>query len=210
MKTNRKIWKRISLILFVSIITALGFLISCEKENIQPNSLKSFENDKSLPQEMEGLSRVCGEVHQKNLLLENGKRVGKVYIYNDTKYVYAYIFSARGWSLKNAYLFAGLKGYIPSTREGNPDVHSFNHIVRAIEWSITRRFKFLLSELPPKFVVALMVEAKSHVAPVDANSLIQKTWADGKLFGTTEFGRVFNYTRGVCLVDTPVELEENE
>jgi len=110
MKAKNTLWKRISVALVLSVAATFGFLISCEKENIQPlkdNSIKSAEAESQA--ELFPLTEICGNIQQKALLIGSRTKAGDVYIFNDTKYLYVHVIAGKSLSMKNVYLYASSK-----------------------------------------------------------------------------------------------------
>lgn len=209
MKTNKTILKRISLMLFISIVTALGFLISCEKENIQPVGPQNLKSSQKVPDELLPLPEICSEIIHKDLLLKDNSKVGDIYLLNDSEYFYVHILARKGTLLHNAYLFAGLMERIPMTDEMNPDVERFNYKIIQDDFSTVRRFKIPLKELSGKFIISLAVQTKDDELSLNEDFIkYHRAWADGKIYGKTYIGRLFTYTKGICRIDEPVAFNE--
>lgn len=209
MKTNNTILKRISIMIFISIVTALGFLISCEKENIQPAEPQNLKSSQKVPDELLPLPEICSEIIQKDLIFKNVYKVGDVYLFNDTKYFYVHILARKGTYLRNAYLHAGPMENIPMTEDMNPDVEQFKYKITQNDFSLVRRFKIRLSELEGKFIVSLAVQTRND--KYDSQNDFVKynlAWASGKLYGSTKPGRLFIYTKGICRIDEPITFNE--
>lgn len=209
MKTNKTILKRISLMLFISVVTALGFLISCEKENIQPVGPQDLKSSQKVPDELLPLPEICSEIIHKDLLLKDNTKIGDVYLLNDAHYFYVHVLARKGTLFHNAYLYAGLMENIPMTREMNPDVERFTRIIKQDDFGTVRRFKIPMKELSGKFIVSLMVQTKDDKLSIQEDFVKYfRAWADGKLYGNTNIGRLFTYKKGICRVDDPVAFNE--
>lgn len=209
MKAKRTLWKRVSLLLVFSILTTLGFLISCEKENIQPlndNPMKSMQaTEEDAISEINQSYDLCGEVQRKALLIDNGKQVGFVFVYNDTKYYYVQALALRGFYLKNAFLFTGMRADLPLNSKGNLDYKAFNNIKTSEDLVKTIRFKIPLSETHTNFASALMVQVNfGNTRPIR----LHKAWADGRTMGLSEFGRAFSYEKNFCQADDSAEFPD--
>lgn len=210
MKAKNTIWKRISVALVLSVAATFGFLISCEKENIQPlqdNSIKSAEAESQ--SELFPLTEICGSIHQKALLIGSRTKAGDVYIFNDTKYLYVHVSAGRYYEMKNVYLFAGSREDLPLTIGGDLAVKRFNHVMLSDVYTSTRRFKIPLSELEGRFVVSLKAEVKRNMGE-SSLSRLSEAWADGKPYGITSFGRVFSFETTNCLINDPVSLDQED
>lgn len=206
MKAKNTIWKRISVALVLSVATTFGFLISCEKENIQPlqdNAIKSADEDEELFPKTD----ICSEIIQKDLLIGDRQKAGDVYIFNDAKYLYVHVSAGKFFLLKNAYLFVGSREELPITISGDLAFRRFNYIRLADNYSVARRFRVPLALLDGRVVVSLKVETKREFGESSIANL-NEAWADGRPFGITKFGRVFSYTRVNCLTNDPVFLDE--
>lgn len=209
MKAKRNLWTRISIVLVFSILTTLGFLISCEKENIQPlndNPVKSAQSDEDAAlKEINQTQDLCGEVERKALLIDNGKQVGFVFVYNDTKYYYVQALAIQGFYFKNAFLYTGTREALPLTAKGNLDFKSFNHIQESMGLVKVIRFKVPLAETHTNFVSSLMVQTNfgdsERIAP-------HRAWADGRTYGVTLFGKVFSYEKNFCEADDSAEISK--
>lgn len=207
MKAKRNLWKRVSIVLVFSILTTLGFLISCEKENIQPlnnDSMRLAQADEDdAVRDINQSYNLCGEVQRKSLLLDNGKQVGFVFVYNDTKYFYVQVVAMRGLYFKNAFLFTGTREELPLTK-GNLDYKAFNHIKESPGLVKTIRFKIPLEETHTDFVSSLMVQTNFG----DVQSDLHKAWADGRTYGETQFGKVFSYSKNFCEIDNIADFPD--
>lgn len=211
MKTKKTLWKRISIVLALSIVTTVGILYSCEKENIAPSIAPSSEVpmrvNEELPRDIFGDKRICGTVIRKDLLLEGVGRVGNVFLFNDTKFFYVYVVANRGYGLKDAYLFNGTRADLPLTMDGDLEYKRFNNTITADEFIRSRNFKIPLAQMHAISVNALALEMK-NLNPTNEASRPKIAWADGKQIGNFSLGRVFQYTKGVCLINDPISAEE--
>jgi hypothetical protein len=211
MKTNRLLWKRISLLLLFSIVISLSFLISCEKENITPNEPKIVNRNNDNRDELLALPQLCSEITYKNLLLKNNSRVGAAYFFNDREFFYAHIVAQESYKFKNAYLNTSLLDEIPLTVDLNPDYGRFNHKIETETYTRVFRFKIPIEQLKGQFIVSLAVQtlgtSDSDELKLDI-SRYQLAWADGKSYGSTILGKYFTYKKGICLYDDPVSVNE--
>lgn len=208
MKAKNTLWKRISVALVLSVAATFGFLISCEKENIQPLQDNAIKSSAAEPEsELFPLTEICGEIQQKALLIGDRTKAGDVYIFNDTKYLYVHVSALRFFELKNVYLYTGPRVDIPLTIAGDLAYKRFNHVLLSDVFSNTKRFKIPLSELNGRFVVSLRADVKRDIGN---SSLVRlsEAWADGKPFGITTFGRIFSYETTICLINDPASLDE--
>jgi hypothetical protein len=209
MKTKRKFWRKLTLIVVLITAGTLGFLWSCEKEIIKPidtqvKSMQSLDNVDIWPR-----PRLCGSLVVKSLYLGNNTKVGTAYFYNDNDYFYAHVVAQKGILFHNLYLFTGLFEEIPLSEVKNPDFTSFNYSVIANELSSVRKLKIPLSELEGSFSISLMVQTKKDEITMDRSMLrYEKAWADGKFYGNTAFGRFFQYSKGICRTDQPDQMDE--
>ena len=211
MKTNKLLWKRISLLLLFSIVVSLGFLISCEKEKISPDEPKIVNRNENIPAELLALPMLCSEIYYKNLLLKNNISAGASYFFNDREYFYAHIIARKNYKFKNAYLNTSLLDEIPLSADLNPDYARFNHKIETEGYTTVFRFKIPLEQLKGQFIVSLAVQALETSNQDDLKldiSHYQIAWADGKSYGNTILGKFFAFKKGICLYDDPVSLNE--
>lgn len=210
MKTNNTVWKRVSLMLFISVITGLGFLISCEKENIRPVGAQELKTHPELPAELLPLPLICGEIAHRNLILEDNRKVGDVYLLNDRKYLYVHVLARDGIRLRNAFLFTGKMEAIPLSESMDPLISSFPYSISTNEFSTVKRFKIDLRNLSDKFIVSLMVQTTKRKISESENLMrYNNAWADGKLYGDRILGRLFTYKKGMCSNENePVAFDE--
>lgn len=207
MKTKKKIWISLSLGLAVSVITIVGVLYSCEKQDIQPMSSNDsvMKTDSDLPIDIFDGRDICGEIERKALVVDGMGRVGSVFVFNGTKYFYVYVSAFRNFSLRNAYLFTGTRAELPLNLDGDLEIKRFQHQIISDEASTTRVFRIPISEMHGRSVISLMVQAKNDQGDF---SRYKNAWAQGKEYGTITIGHVLTYDKRICLVNDPVGFDE--
>lgn len=213
MKNTKSIIARLTVLFGITILAALGILISCEKENFTPISENSME--KSVQSDLTSnempIVDVCGTMMSKKLLTDQKKEVGTAFLFNDKRYFYVHAAVNADYKVKNAYLFTGKKEEIPLTTAGDPDFQHFNHQIVNQGFSTVRSFKIPLEELTGKFSVALMLQ----ILPKNDsyNFLKLKAWGQGQSFGANvgKRGMFFPYEKGICLyIDREEPAAANE
>lgn len=211
--------------IIVAMILAIGTIgisfYSCEKEVITPNettepsgtreleetpdnSLKTGDDitdgDKFvLPQD------VCGEATIQRILTSEGKPVGKAYCYNGKEFFHLMLVASEEFVIGNAYFQNVLdRNKIPLDESGNPDFKQFKHTIHDEEFASLRTFRVPISEFSGQTLITAVGEFKAkRSSNPDADAKVFTAWVDGKQYGNTLFGRVFSYTKGVCLTDEP-------
>lgn len=202
MKTKKTYWKRVTAVLLVSIISAVGVLYSCEKENIQPIRQDSIEKGGIAINEP-----ICGTVITKDLYDKENKRYGTVSFHNDARFLYVKAVANRGHAFKNAYLFVGSREELPLNVRGDIQYKSFKNFTLIPDLVHEHNFQFPLAGLPRSFMVSFMTQVPHPLN--DENTLrYANAWADGKMVGDQNGGRIFIYKRAICKVDIPEEFDQ--
>lgn len=213
MKTKITFWTRLSFAVAFVISSAYLSLVSCEKEKIQPTQIQSVKSDLDPTEELMPLPIICGEMEQRDLLIDNKIKVGDIYISNDRNNLYVYVVAIKGRLLKSAYLFTGLKENIPFAHGNVPDVARFSFVEESEEFVRMKRFIIPQSALQNRFTMSLMVETKGNIASheydgqdgIEANEsgreYYNRAWAQGDVFGYLNQGKLFTYSMKFCGAD---------
>ena len=201
MKAQKTLWIRILAIFFLSGITAIGILYSCEKEIIQPSSKNNLkENSITIPSdEARETIFICGKAINKDLIDTENNKVGKVTVSNDAKYFYVRIIAQPGYALASSYLYTGLDSNLPMDANGDLNFAGFNSTMLVREYIRERNFSVPLRELPDEFTASLMVQV-AHMFDPDGFVYRKAAWADGVVIGNVNMGRFFTYRKANCQI----------
>lgn len=198
--------------LIAAMIIAVGIVgvtfYSCEKEEITPmeatvdNTIKA--NDQETDEEkfsFDNPQNICGEMSSNYMLSNEGKAVAKYFCYNDNDFFYMALIARKGMVINEAQLQLTTDfEKIPLDEQGNPDFKNFKHTIQGVEASVQKVFRIPISEVHGKTLVTGTAMVTDMMTD---NNKPYRVWVAGKEFGNSLKGRVFNYTKGVCLIDQP-------
>lgn len=200
--------------LFGTAIIALGafgtFFLSCEKDEIVPNEFtpKAQYQELNTPERGENTESVivaeelpdnCGKPVYRNMVTQGGIRVGKAEIYNDSKFFYIAIRSARSWYIGKSYAHIAydMKRF-PLDKFGNPDYQRFDYINENSKPKDEVYFKIPYKDIALKqFLNSVMCEV--FTLP-DRPGEKMHAWIQGRPYGETMEGKIFVYSTKTCQV----------
>lgn len=192
MKTNLKSAKRWVTGLSFLLLASFGIIVSCKKEDIRPANISSSDNvfqDKDLVSSDE----VCGSVLSKDLLLENGFKVGDIQIYNDAQYLYVSAKVLARFKMGTAYLYIGDEKGIPMSESGEIVFQKFNYIHRVNQFDLqnSHYYKIPLNTVSSKNFVVLNIQVFHFDALINA-------WAMGGFVNDSRHPEIFSFDRTLC------------
>lgn len=177
-------------------ITAVS-VYSCEKQQFIPNTTEAISDDPTRFVTEPGA--VCGEMIEKRVITQNNKHIANALIYNDTKYFYVILTSTKGFYLSNTYLqMVDKMGEIPLDENGNILYKNFEYSIEGKTPSTMRKFRIPIQEIGGYSFGSVAVEATGNPNRPDPKIV---GFVDGKFIGTEIAGRVFPYTKGICLTN---------
>lgn len=204
MKSKRKIMWRLTGLFGAMILGVLLFFISCEKEAVAPETNQSNLLSQKEAEDVKMFPDYCGDLMKKSILLEDGRKVGDAYLFNDTKYLYVRLVTSDQHLFHYVYLFAGKPGTVPLDQEEIPLFKEFPYKIEVDNLTKARRFMIPLGELPVRMDISLMAEMKKEAQPITIpRSRFQHAWVEGRYYGNGLFGKIFSYERKFCDRDVP-------
>jgi|GEM_PF-2046480 len=211
MKKNKSTLFKVSMVALITLITTLGILISCEKENFSPLKQESRQQSEMPVEILQEFPTVgfCGHVVSKRILLFEKNIVGTAFIFNDRNYLYVHAIAHEGIKFHNAYLYAGMKDEVPMTSSGDPNYKGFANKIENAGLTTARTFKVPLKFLGGNFALSLMLEVKHESS--DGNMMIPlHAWAEGYAIGEHlgQKGLMFAYRKGICLYEEREDVTE--
>ena len=183
-----------------TVITAAYFILNaCEKETLEHSTTTENSEIKVFSDDLFPFVNHCGEMMYKGIYFPNNVRIGSAYFFNDGQYLYAHVVARPEYAFHYVYLYAGDWNDLPLQSNGGPDVKSFTLINRDEENPESRRLKIPLNKLRPNFSISMMIEVNPIHPGAHRNRLRhEQAWVDGKIYGTGNYARFFNYQRQVC------------
>jgi hypothetical protein len=205
MKTSKFKFALLSITIALGV-TALS-VYSCEKENITPEPLSDVEVEQSVSElklTIADPEQTCGAISERYLKTNSGKKVGKVFYYNDAKSFYVQLMTIRGYFLTNSFMHIcnSTKGF-PLNDQGNPAVNEFKYSITGGPLTNVQKFVIPIRDLEGKSFVAiasnvkLLRQGEEKLNNQEIGNII-RIWADGSPFGENKLGRMFVYEKTEC------------
>lgn len=196
--------------IFVAIGIAIGVtavsVYSCEKQDFTPKTAEAISDDPTRFITEPGA--VCGKMIEKRVLTANNKHIANALIYNDTKYFYVILTSTKGFYILDTYMeIADKVGEIPMDQEGNVMYKDFEYSIVNKAPSTMRKFRIPIQDINGYSFGSIAVEVSNN--PNRPNPRIVG-WVDGKFIGSEVAGRIFPYTKQICLTDNGTSDAEVE
>jgi hypothetical protein len=194
--------------IFVAIGIAIGVtavsVYSCEKQEFTPNTAEAVSDDPTRFITEPGA--VCGDMIEKRVITQNNKHIANALIYNDTKYFYVILTPTKGFYLVDTYLeMADKIGEIPLDENGSIVYTDFEYSITGKSPSTMRKFRIPLNEFNGYSFGSVAVEVSNN-----PNRPVPKIvgFVDGKFIGGEVAGRIFPYTKELCLTDNAKSNED--
>ena len=195
---------------FIGTLTAISISVySCEKEALTPrdSQLMKFENLEE--PELPSGPAICGTYQERDLLQEDGTTVGRAYTYNNTKYMFITVITNKGFYMND--LSANVSKRfedIPRDEQGNPILRLFNHFIDGSVLSNIRMMRIPLDEMSATSIVTVVAQVRQQNYNNQFPVKSKRAWIDGRAYGTTSIGRLFTYSKGICLTNDAVSVPD--
>lgn len=192
-------------------------IYSCEKEVVSPTGSEKSDYERlavALHVPVPPSVNACGEILEKYIVGPEGQKVGKATIFNDKTNVYVTMMTVRGFIIKNASMeVCDRAGQMPLNADKNPDVSAFEYFTNGSTTSNVTRFIIPKKEMDKSSFYAIAVTLRSvrgnEKFSEDAPAGIMRAWVQGKVWGANENGRLFDYTMGICQLDSEHNIVDN-
>lgn len=196
--------------IFIAIGIAIGItavsVYSCEKQEFTPNTTEAISDDPTKFVTEPGA--VCGKMVEKRVITQNNKHIANALIYNDTKYFYVILSPTKGFYLVDTYMQMVDKiGEIPLDDNGSIVYTDFEYSIVGNAPSTMRKFRIPIQEISGYSFGSVAVEVTTN-----PNRPAPKIvgFVDGKFVGGEVAGRIFPYTKQLCLTDNETSDAEVE
>jgi hypothetical protein len=177
-------------------ITAVS-IYSCEKQQFVPHTTDAISDDPTRFITEPGA--VCGDMIEKRVITQTNKHIANALIYNDTKHFYVILTPTKGNYIVDAYMeMADKIGEFPLDANGNVLYKEFEYAITGKDPSTMRKFRIPVQDIKGYSTGSIAVEVTSNPDRPDRKTI---GWVDGKFIGSEVAGRIFPYTKGVCLTD---------
>jgi hypothetical protein len=198
--------KLVVVALVLGVVGVALSVYSCEKQNFVPNTNNAVSASEDPSKFITEPGAICGEMTHRSITDANRREIGTAYIYNDTKYFYVMLAASKGFYLGNAFLQVSDKiGEIPLDSNQNADFKNFEYSITPAKFSTMRKFRIPTAEISGYNFVSAAVQTSTDPSGVPSGSI---AWIEGKFYGAGKPGKVFRYTKGVCLTDDAQSEEE--
>jgi hypothetical protein len=199
-------------------ITAVS-VYSCEKESIHPVEISSDEMEsRALQISMKPPStlKLCGEIREEFIISPKGK-IGKVIMFNDSKYFYVLARTIKGFTISEAIMHAERKsGLMPLNSDKNPLLSAFEYKLDPKPNATLVLFQIPLAEIGRMSFVAVsiasinntIVKSIGNESPTLPDNVL-RGWVDGRSYGANGYARMFQYFSNICPLDQNVPTDAN-
>jgi hypothetical protein len=195
---------------FIFTLVAISISVySCEKETIAPSDTQLMKFEELQEPELPSGPAICGSYQERDLILEDGTTVGRAYTYNNTKYMFITVITNKGFYMND--LSANVSKRfedIPRDEQGNPIVRLFNHFIDGNVLSNIRIMRIMLDEMNPTSVMTVVAQVRQQTYNNQFPVKTKRAWIDGRLYGTSVLGKVFTYSKGICLTNDAVSVPD--